>query len=232
MGGHAGCGPGTGPWPHWGPSPRRVAGDNPVPVEQLGQPAQARLGVPQRYQLARPTIEIHHADRIVILGPIHTSRPCRSRRRGGLVQTHRCLSLRYQWGAPGGSGTPLPVALSGVRWRIALLPVGVSRAVGPRRTHSGPHESSELGDGPTVTGAPSPYWIEPDDGGPSRQRDPEALIILTCRRRPEHASWAWGSRRRARDLVWATLAGTVERGGVGRQYVVFRLSAVAAGVRP
>src|SRR4051794_37251494 len=63
--------------------------------------------------------------------------------------------LLHQWGSTWRfRDTAAGRSLNGARWRIALWPVGVSRAVGPRRTHAGPRRSSEQGDGPTVTGAP------------------------------------------------------------------------------
>ncbi|MGH3736300.1 MAG: DUF2784 family protein [Micromonosporaceae bacterium] len=82
--------------------------------------------------------------------------------------------LRSQWGSTWRfRDTTAGRSLSGARRRIALLPVGVSRAAGPRRTHAGPRRSSELGDGPTVTGAPEPlsdrarpWWTNERAGQP------------------------------------------------------------------
>jgi hypothetical protein len=66
-------------------------------------------------------------------------------------------ALSYQWGSTRRfRDTTAGCSLSGVRTRIALWPIGASRAAGPRRTHAGPRRSREQGDGPTVTGALEP----------------------------------------------------------------------------
>src|SRR5207244_11290699 len=83
--------------------------------------------------------------------------------------------LHYQWGSTWWfRDTAAGRSLSGARRRIALLPVGVSRAAGPRRTHGGPRRSGELGDGPVVTGAPEPssdrarpWWTNEHHGDPA-----------------------------------------------------------------
>jgi hypothetical protein len=179
--------------------PMLVAGDNLAPVEQLGQPAQARLGVPERYQLARPTVDIHHADRTVILGPIHTSRPCRSRRRGGLVQTHRCLSLRYQWGSTWRFRDTTAGRIE--RRSMAHSPVA-SRGVPGRRASQNSQWTSRVeraGRWPdghrcaqSLPDRARPWWTMSRPARPGSTHHPHVPAAAG------HASWAWGSRRRAR----------------------------------
>jgi hypothetical protein len=66
-------------------------------VQQLDQPAQTDLGIPQRRSGHRLPVAVDDADRVVVLGPVHTRR-VRSRRPGRVGHTHSCLSAALSVG--------------------------------------------------------------------------------------------------------------------------------------